>query len=255
MAERGQGAALVTGAAHRIGRAIALDLAKAGWAVAVHYKDSKDAADAAAAEIEAAGGRARAVHADLAIAAEAERLIPHIASALGPVTCLINNASVFEKDALGSATAETWDAHMDINLRAPMLLMQSFAAALPDGAEGNIINILDQRVWNLTPHFMSYTVSKAGLWTLTQTAALALAPHIRVNGIGPGPVLPSSRQNESDFERQVAALPLGHGPAVEEICATVRFILEANSMTGQMIALDGGQHLSWGAPGAPAPFE
>lgn len=255
MAGRRPGVALVTGAAHRIGRAIALDLAKAGWAVAVHYKESEEAAGTTAAEIEASGGRARAIHADLARAADAEQLIPRVAGALGPVACLINNASVFENDALGSATAETWDAHLDTNLRAPMLLMQSFAAGLPDGAEGNIINILDQRVWNLTPHFMSYTVSKAGLWTLTQTAALALAPHIRVNGIGPGPVLPSSRQNESDFERQVAALPLGHGPEVEEICATVRFILEAKSMTGQMIALDGGQHLSWGAPGPPAPFE
>lgn len=255
MAGRGPSVALVTGAAHRIGRAIALDLAKAGWAVAVHYKESEEAAGTTAAEIEASGGRARAIHADLARAADAEQLIPRVAGALGPVACVINNASVFENDALGSATAETWDAHLDTNLRAPMLLMQSFAAGLPDGAEGNIINILDQRVWNLTPHFMSYTVSKAGLWTLTQTAALALAPHIRVNGIGPGPVLPSSRQNESDFERQVAALPLGHGPGVEEICATVRFILEAKSMTGQMIALDGGQHLSWGTPGPPAPFE
>lgn len=255
MADRGPSAALVTGAAHRIGRAIALDLAKAGWAVAVHYKESEEAADTTAAEIGASGGRAQAIHADLALAADAEELIPRVAGALGPVSCLINNASVFEKDALGSATAETWGAHLDTNLRAPMLLMQSFAAGLPDGAEGNIINILDQRVWNLTPHFMSYTVSKAGLWTLTQTAALALAPRIRVNGIGPGPVLPSSRQNESDFERQVVALPLGHGPEVEEICATVRFILEANSMTGQMIALDGGQHLSWAPPGAQAPFE
>ncbi len=255
MADQGPGVALVTGAAHRIGRAIALDLAKTGWAVAVHYKDSKDAADTAAAEIEASGGRALAIHADLALAADAEQLIPRTAAALGPVSCLINNASVFGKDALGSATAESWDTHLDTNLRAPMLLMQSFAAALPDGADGNIVNILDQRVWNLTPHFLSYTVSKAGLWTLTQTAALALAPRIRVNGIGPGPVLPSSRQNETDFERQVAALPLGHGPGVEEICATVRFILEAKSMTGQMIALDGGQHLSWAPSGAPAPFE
>ena len=255
MAGRGPNVALVTGAAHRIGRAIALDLAKAGWAVAVHYKDSKDAAAAAAAEIEASGGRAQAVDADLALAADAEQLIPSVAGALGPVSCLINNASVFEKDALGSATAEPWGRHLDTNLRAPMLLMQSFAAGLPEGTEGNIINILDQRVWNLTPYFLSYTVSKAGLWALTQTAALALAPHIRVNGIGPGPVLPSRRQDESDFARQVVALPLRHGPGLEEICATVRFILTAKSMTGQMIALDGGQHLSWAPPGTPAPFE
>ncbi len=255
MTEREPGVALVTGAAHRIGRAIALDLAKAGWAVAVHYRDSKDAAAAAAAEIEKSGGRAQAIHADLAVPADAEQLIPEVASALGPVSCLINNASVFERDSLGDATAESWGAHLDTNLRAPMLLMQALASGLPDGVDGNIINILDQRVWNLTPHFMSYTVSKAGLWTLTQTAALALAPRIRVNGIGPGPVLPSTRQKESDFEKQVVALPLARGPGVAEICDTVRFILSAKSMTGQMIALDGGQHLSWAPSGTPAPFE
>ena len=255
MAEPGPGVALVTGAAHRIGRAISLDLARAGWAVAVHYKDSKDAADAVASEIEASGGRARAVPADLAQTEDAEQLIPRVSDALGPVSCLINNASVFEKDTLGSATAATWDAHLGTNLRAPMLLMQSFAASLPDGREGNILNILDQRVWNLTPHFMSYTVSKAGLWTLTQTAALALAPRIRVNGIGPGPVLPSRRQSETDFEKQVAALPLARGPGIDEICATVRFILGAKSMTGQMIALDGGQHLSWAPPDTRGPTE
>lgn len=247
--------ALITGAAHRIGRTIALDLAKAGWAVAVHYKESEEAANAVVAEIASSGGRAQAVHADLALVADAEKLIPRVASGLGPVSCLINNASVFERDEFGSTTAETWDAHLDTNLRAPMLLMQSFAAGLPDGAEGNIINILDQRVWNLTPHFMSYTVSKAGLWALTQTAALALAPRVRVNGIGPGPVLPSSRQNEADFDKQVVALPLARGPALEEICASIRFILSAKSMTGQMIALDGGQHLSWSPSGNTAPFE
>ncbi len=244
------GVALVTGAAHRIGRAIALDLAKAGWGVAIHYKDSKDAAEAVAREIEGAGHRADAVRADLADPDEAEGLIAQVSAAIGPVSCLINNASLFEKDALHSATARSWDAHFDINLRAPMLLIQSFAAGLPEGIEGNVINVLDQRVWNLTPHFLSYTVSKAGLWTLTQTAALALAPRIRVNGIGPGPTLPSSRQSEADFEGQVVALPLGRGPQVEEICATVRFILAAKSMTGQMIALDGGQHLSWAPAGA-----
>lgn len=255
MTEREPRVALVTGAAHRIGRAISRDLAKAGWAVAVHYRDSKDAAIAAAAEIEGSGGRAQAIHADLALSADAEQLIPQVANALGPVSCLINNASVFERDALGNATPESWDAHLDTNLRAPMLLMQAMASGLPDGVEGNIINILDQRVWNLTPHFMSYTVSKAGLWTLTQTAALALAPRIRVNGIGPGPVLPSTRQTKADFEKQVVALPLARGPGVEEICTTVRFILSAKSMTGQMIALDGGQHLSWAPSGTPAPFE
>ena len=249
------GVALVTGAAHRIGRAIAVDLAEAGWAVAVHYKDSKDAAEALVGEIENTGQRSQAVRADLAEPAEATGLIPRVSEAIGPVSCLINNASLFEKDTLENATARSWDAHLDLNLRAPMLLIQSFAAGLPEGIEGNVINLVDQRVWNLTPHFLSYTVSKAGLWTLTQTAALALAPRIRVNGIGPGPTLPSSRQSDADFGGQVVALPLGRGPELEEICATVRFILAAKSMTGQMIALDGGQHLSWAPSGEGNPRE
>lgn len=250
------GAALVTGAGQRIGRAIALALAADGWTVAVHYRDAKDAAAAVVAEIAAAGGRAVAFGADLAREAETATLIPAAAAAVGPLRLLVNNASVFESDEALSATRESWDRHIETNLRAPFVLMQHFARQLPAEAEGVIVNILDERVWNLTPHFVSYTLSKAGLWTLTQTMALALAPRIRVNAVGPGPTLPSPRQSEEQFRRQRAAMPLQRGPTPEEIAGAVRFLLAAPSMTGQMLALDGGQHLGWApSPSAPPAFE
>lgn len=240
--------ALVTGAAHRIGRAIARALADDGWAVAVHYNDSAEAAARLVAEIEAAGGRAAALRADLADEAETRVLIDRTADALGPVRLLVNNAAVFERDEAATVTRASWDRHLETNLRAPFVLMQRFAALLPPEGEGNIINLIDQRVWNLTPHFVSYTLSKAGLWTLTRTMALALAPRIRVNAIGPGPALPSQRQTEDQFARQKAATPLRRGTTPEEIAAAVRFILAAPALTGQMIALDGGQHLGWTHP-------
>ena len=242
------GAALITGAARRIGRAIAIDLAREGWAIAIHYRASKDDANALRVEIEAEGGRAALVAADLGREEQTQDLLPAATRAVGPIGCLINNAAVFENDLVHTATRQSWDAHLETNLRAPFVLMQSFAAQLPDGAAGNIINILDERVWNLTPYFVSYTVSKAALWALTQSMALALAPRIRVNGIGPGPTLPSPRQTEDQFARQSAAMPLGQGTTPEEISAAVRFILASPSMTGQMIALDGGQHLGWAQP-------
>jgi NAD(P)-dependent dehydrogenase (short-subunit alcohol dehydrogenase family) len=246
-------AALVTGAAQRIGRAIALALAADGWAVAVHYRASHAPADAVVAEIERAGGRAVALAADLADESAVAGLVPRAVAALGPLGCLVNNASSFENDTATTANRDSWDRHVEVNLRAPFVLMQEFAAQLPEAATGAIINMLDQRVWSLTPHFVSYTVSKAGLWTLTRTMALALAPRVRVNGIGPGPTLPSPRQSKEQFERQCAALPLRRGTSPEEIAAAVRFILAAPAMTGQMIALDGGQHLGWGQQSAAAP--
>ena len=251
MMARTAGAALVTGAAHRIGRAIACDLAAAGWAVAVHYRDSEGAARDCVEEIERAGGRAMAIRADLTREEDVAGLVPQ-AAALGPLTCLVNNAALFEADSIATTTRASWDAHMETNLRAPLVLTQALAAGLPEGAEGNVINLIDQRVWNLTPHFLSYTVAKSGLWTLTRTLALALAPRIRVNAIGPGPTLPSSRQTQAQFDRQWAETPLGRGTTPEEIRAAVRFILAAPAMTGQMIALDGGQHLGWAQarPGA-----
>jgi NAD(P)-dependent dehydrogenase (short-subunit alcohol dehydrogenase family) len=240
--------ALVTGAGKRIGRAIALDLARRGLAVAVHYNASAEAAEAVVSEIRAQGGTAVALHADLADEAAVERLIPAATEALGPVGVLINNASSFEYDSGDSATRAGWDRHMEANLRAPFVLIQQFARHLPETAEGAVINLLDQRVWNLTPHFVTYTVSKAALWTLTQTLALALAPRIRVNGIGPGPTLPSTHQSAEQFAQQCADMPLGHGTSPDEIVAAVWFLLQARSMTGQMAALDGGQHLGWAQP-------
>ncbi|MFQ5535377.1 MAG: SDR family oxidoreductase [Sphingomonadales bacterium] len=243
------GVALVTGGALRIGRAIALSLGARGWRVAVHYRQSAVEAQEVVAEIEASGGRAMAIQADLADEDEAGSLISRIGQTLGTVTCLINNASEFEKDTIETVTRESWDRHIAINLRAPLVLTQAFAAALDSaGATGNVINMLDQRIWKLTPVFLSYTVSKTGLWTLTQTLAQALAPRVRVNAIGPGPTLPSKRQSHQHFAAQTEAVLLGHGATPDEICRAVQFILDAPSLTGQMIALDGGQHLAWRTP-------
>lgn len=239
---------LITGAAKRIGRAIALGMAKTGWAVAVHHNRSAAAAAEVVAAIEEAGGRAVALPCDLSREAEVETLVERAAGALGPLTCLVNNASLFEMDTIETVSRDSWDAHIETNLRAPLVLSQAFARQLPDGAQGNIINLLDQRVWKLTPYFLSYTVSKMGLWTLTRTLAMALAPRIRVNGIGPGPTLPSAQQTPEQFEELCRAVPLGRGTTPEEVCEAVLFLLSAPSVTGQMIALDGGEHLAWALP-------
>jgi NAD(P)-dependent dehydrogenase (short-subunit alcohol dehydrogenase family) len=242
------GVALVTGGAQRLGRALALELGRLGYAVAVHYRRSEAAALDTVAALRAAGAVADAFAADLAVEAETRRLVPRVVAALGPVTCLVNNASCFERDAADTATRASWDAHLETNLRAPFALTQDVVAALPAEAAANVVNLLDQRVWRITPHFTSYTVSKVGLWGLTQSLALALAPHVRVNAIGPGPALPSPRQSAAQFAAQCAALPLRRGTTPAEICGALRFILETPSLTGQMIALDGGQHLGWSFP-------
>ena len=241
-------AALVTGAAKRIGRAIALSLARQGWKVAAHYHASASAAEAVVRDIRQAGGSAVALQADLAREEEAVTLLPAAERALGPVTLLVNNAFVFEMDNIDTLTRASWDRHVETGLRAPLVLIQAMAQRLPKDAKGNVINILDQRVWALTPYFLSYTIAKAGLWTLTQTLALALAPRIRVNGVGPGPTLPSPRQSEEQFRKQWRRMPLGRGTTPEEIARAVDFILSSPAMTGQMIALDGGQHLGWAVP-------
>ncbi|OAN49949.1 short-chain dehydrogenase [Paramagnetospirillum marisnigri] len=245
-------ATLVTGAGRRIGRAVALDLAQSGFAVAVHYSRSQEEARAVVAEIEAAGGRASAIAADLSREDEVATLVQRATAAVGPLGLLVNNASTFERDDALGASRQSWDLHMEVNLRAPFVLTQDFARLLPAEASGLVVNLLDQRVWNLTPHFTTYTLSKAGLWTLTQTLALALAPRIRVVGIGPGPALPSQRQSDTQFADQVAALPLARGTSPEEVCHTIRFLLATPSITGQMIALDGGQHLCWATGDDPA---
>jgi len=241
-------AALVTGGARRIGRALSLALAEAGFAVAIHHHRSREAADALVAEIGRAGGRAAALSADLADEAATMALLPRAEAALGPIGCLVNNAAVFENDTARSATRDSWDRHLAINLRAPFVLIQEFAARLPGDAGGVVVNLLDERVWNPTPYFVSYTLAKSGLWTLTRTMALALAPRIRVNGIGPGPTLPSERQSPEQFIAQCRMMPLRRGTSPGEIAAALRFILDAPAMTGQMIALDGGQHLGWAQP-------
>lgn len=244
---------LVTGGAKRIGRTIALGLAADGWAVAVHYGSSAEAAAETVQQIVEAGGRATAFQADLTDVNALASLVEQVAAEMSPLTALINNASLFAEDDLESLTPDSWAAHMDTNLRAPLFLAQAFAKQLPDSSSGNIINIIDQRVWRLTPRFLSYTASKAGLWTLTQTLAQALAPRVRVNGIGPGPTLSNDRQSDADFEAQAASTLLQRQISTEEICAAVRFILASPAMTGQMIALDSGQHLAWETPDAVGP--
>lgn len=236
---------LITGSARRIGRAIALDLARAGWRVCVHYRRSSGEAEGLVEEIRGLGGEAAAVAADLAVQADIERLVPACCKALGPPACLINNASEFLLDTVETVTPATWDTHLDINLKAPVFLARSLFLHLPEGVPGNVINIIDQRVWKLTPDFFSYTISKAGLWTATRTLAQALAPRVRVNAIGPGPVLRSIHQTDADFAREAQSTLLGRGPTPEEIAAAVRFILASPTLTGQMVALDGGQHLTW----------
>lgn len=237
--------AIVTGGSRRIGRAIALDLAGRGWRVAIHYGSQVAEAESVLAEVRAAGGEAAIFEADLADAQSAERLVSACVRVLGPPACLVNNASLFVEDGIQTLEPALLDRHFAINLRAPLLLAKSFAAALPDGIVGNIINIIDQRVWKLTPKFFSYTASKSALWTVTRTLAQALAPRIRVNAIGPGPALPNVRMDEEDFARQARLTLLKRGTSPEEISAAVVYILSAPAMTGQMIVLDGGQHLLW----------
>lgn len=245
ISERLPRAALVTGGVRRIGRAIVLALADAGFDVVVHCRRRDGDAEELMAALAAGGRRGLILEADLAREEAVQSLI-RCAKSLAPIGVLVNNASTFERDEWENATRSSWDRHLEPNLRAPFVLTQEFARALPASAEGVVVNMLDERVWSLTPHFVSYTVSKSGLWTLTRTLALALAPRIRVAGIGPGPTLQSARQSAADFARQNARLPLGKGATPEEIGRAVLMILALPSFTGQMLALDGGQHLRWG---------
>jgi NAD(P)-dependent dehydrogenase (short-subunit alcohol dehydrogenase family) len=240
--------ALVTGGARRIGRAIVEDLAAHGFAVVIHFNRSGDEAAALAAGILAKGGRAALVQADLTDMEAAGRVIAEAADALGPLDLLVNNASLFEDDSIADFDWKDWDRHFAIHLKAPALLARDFAAQLPQDAEGLIVNVIDQRVQRPTPHYFSYTLSKSALWTATRTMAQALAPRIRVNAIGPGPTFASTRQQPADFQAQLDGLILRRGPALGEFGATIRYLWEARSITGQMIALDGGQHLAWQTP-------
>lgn len=250
--------ALVTGAARRLGRAMALRLAEQGYDVAIHYASSYEDAGDVAEEISALGRKASVLNADLLNESEVARLIPDAVEGLGgPLQVLVNNASIFEHDTLETATRESWDRHFESNLRAPFVLTQCFAAQVPapepdeNGepvAQGLVVNMIDQRVHKLTPGYMSYTLAKSALWTLTRTSAQALAPRVRVNAIGPGPTLRGGRQSEAQFAAQRAATPLRRGADPGEICGALSYLLEARAVTGQMIAVDGGQHLAWETP-------
>jgi NAD(P)-dependent dehydrogenase (short-subunit alcohol dehydrogenase family) len=236
---------LITGAAKRLGRAIALHLAGAGWSVAVHYNSSQAEAEETVADLHEKGVHAAAINADLTMEDDTERLIGRAREAVGPLSGLVNNASVFENDTIATMTRESWDKHIEANLRAPLVLSRNFAEQLPDGQEGAIVNLLDQRLLKPTPQFLSYGVSRAGLYWLTVTLAQALAPRIRVNGVAPGPTLRNERQSEAHFRRQQESTILGRGADPEDVAQAVRYLLEARAVTGQMIAVDGGQHLIW----------
>jgi NAD(P)-dependent dehydrogenase (short-subunit alcohol dehydrogenase family) len=245
-ARASRGAALVTGGAKRIGRAICLELAVAGFDVAVHHRDSHDEAADLVREIEALGRRAVGLSADLADVIATQELIGRAVGALGPLSVLVNNASVFADDRLDTITGASWAAHLDVNLRAPVLLAQVFARQAPDGAA--IVNILDQRVLKPDPRFFSYGLSKSALWVATRSMAQELAPRIRVNGVGPGPTLPSVHQTANEFEAEARATPLQRAGSPEAVAGAVRWLVDAEQVTGQMIAVDGGQHLAWRTP-------
>lgn len=250
--------ALVTGAGRRLGRAMALYLAGRGFDVAVHYATSAEAAEEVAVACRLRGVRAVTLQADLLDEAQVTPLLPRAADALGgPVTCLINNASVFEYDNVATATRTSWDRHVESNLRAPFVLTQAMAAqglvprADENGepqATGLIINMIDQRVLKLTPEFMSYTIAKMGLWAMTRTTAQALAPAIRVNAIGPGPTIQGARQTQAHFAAQRGATVLQRGADPDGICAALGYFLDARAVTGQILCVDGGQHLAWQTP-------
>ena len=239
-------AALVTGAGKRIGRAIALTLARAGFDVAVHYGGSAKAAREVVGEIESLGRRAVALQADLADETAVRGLVPAASAALGPLSVLVNNASVFDDDRVGGLTRASWDRHLDTNLRAPIVLAEAFASQAPAGSA--IVNLLDQRVLKPDPRFFSYALSRNGLWWATRTLAQALAPGIRVNGVGPGPTLQSIHQSEADFAAEAAAVPLKAAATPQMIADAVLWLIDAPMVTGQMIAVDGGQHLAWKTP-------
>ena len=245
--------ALVTGAGTRLGRAMALSLARDGFNVAVHHLSTP--ADQVVSEIHGLGRRSVALRANLLDESATQALLPSASEALGgPIRVLVNNASIFEYDTIGTATRESWDRHVESNLRAPFVLIQALAAQAPPPstdergelrAETLAINMVDQRVRKLTPEFMTYTIAKAGLWTLTQTAAQALAPRVRVNAIGPGPTLRSHRQSNDHFRRQRASTVLGRGANSEDVVAALRYLLGAPAVTGQLLCVDGGQHIGW----------
>lgn len=243
------GAALVTGAARRIGHAIAERLAREGRAVVLHASArSAEDAERAAQAIRHRGGRAAVAIADLADASETQGLIETATRAFGPLSVLVNNASIFEVDAADDFSVALYERQMAINLRAPLLLARDFAARLPEPAEGVVINVIDQRVWRLTPLYFSYTLAKSALWSATRTMAQAYAPRIRVNAVGPGPVFPNAALGDREFDIEAHGVPLGHAVELSGVVDAVIYLIGARSVTGQMIAVDSGQHLAWRTP-------
>jgi NAD(P)-dependent dehydrogenase (short-subunit alcohol dehydrogenase family) len=245
--------ALVTGAANRLGAAMARALAADGWAVVIHHRGGREDAVALADEITAAGGQAALVKADLAVRRQRGAIVPKAAALFGPLTLLVNNASSFEPDSVADLDEALWDRHLAIHLEAPAFLARDFAAQLPARVQGNIVNIIDERVLHLTPNYFSYTLSKAALWTMTQTMAQSLAPRVRVNAIGPGPTLKEKGQSQAAFDRSQANAPLGYAADAGDVCAALLYLLAARSVTGTMIPVDGGKHLDFPKTRAPSP--
>lgn len=239
------GAILITGAGARVGRYLAKGLAADGWAVAIHYNRSKSGAETLAHDIKEQGGKAAIVQGNLFVPQDLDSLVSRASAALGePLTALINNASTFEDDRAEDFTRASYDYHMDINLRAPVMLAKQLAQQLPQEESGCIINMIDQRVLNPDPTFFTYAMSKSALHWATKTLAQSLAPHIRVNAIGPGPTLKNHMQTDDDFSGEATSTILGKGSPPESLLEAARYLLMAKSVTGQMIAVDGGQHLS-----------
>ncbi len=235
----------MTGGSRRLGRAMVLACADAGFDVAIHCRAIDDDAETAAAEVRARGRKATLFACDLRQEAATAPLVSNAEAELGPVTLLVNSASVFDDDSFTTMNRASWDAHMETNLRAPLVLAQAFARRVREERGGLIVNILDQRVWRPTPEFFSYSVSKAALWAATQMMAQALAPRVRVNAIGPGPTLPSVHQDGEAFAREAAGTLLQKSVSPTDIGHALRYLIDATSVTGQMIAVDAGQHLAW----------
>ena len=236
---------LITGAATRVGKAIALHFAERGWNIALHYFRSSAKAKELKKIIEQHWVKVALIKADLKNPKQTEKIIPLAKKKLGAINCLVNNAALFEKDDITNFTTKSWNDHLNINLLAPTILTKQFAKQAPKKTVSNIINIIDQRIFNLTPFFMSYTISKSGLQTLTKTMAMRLGPNIKVNAIAPGPTIKSKRQTDRHFKNQVRSTLLKKSVRLEDICDTVEFLINNNSVTGQIIAVDSGQNLSW----------
>ncbi|WP_317056291.1 SDR family oxidoreductase [Roseovarius rhodophyticola] len=258
MAKTSPKRALVTGAGKRVGREMALYLGRRGFDVAVHYATSSAGADEVVKEIRSMDQTAAALQANLLDEGAVQSLVPSAVAALGgPLTLLVNNASIFEQDTYETATRHSWDMHIESNLRAPFVLTQALASQIPDPvmddmnepvAQGLVVNMIDQRVRKLTPDFASYTIAKMGLWAMTRTAAQALAPRVRVNGIGPGPTLQSTEQTSEQFAKQRARTVLKRGASPADITAALGYFIDAPAITGQLLCVDGGQHLAWQTP-------